>query len=70
MILRIIFDTDENPKDVNELQIAAAVEDICRQIPNVDIDTVGYMLQTQAAVDRLKYESMMNRPCQAVKEEV
>lgn len=69
MILKLIFDTGEEPKDVNELQIAAAVEDVCRQLPNVDIDGVGYMLQAQASIDRIQQERMMNECCKTCEEE-
>lgn len=69
MVLKLIFAPDENPKDVNELQISAAIEDVCRQLPDVDIDAVGYLLQAQAAIDRLKNESKLNERCKACTEE-
>lgn len=69
MILNIIFADGEDPKDVNELHISAAIYDVCGQLPNIDMNAVGYMLLAQRAINGLKHERMMNEPCQAAKED-
>lgn len=69
MKANITFDNGEDPKDVNELHLSAAIYDVLSQIPNIDIDAVGTMLLTQGAVNRLKYEKQMNEPCQACAED-
>lgn len=65
MRILIEFDDRETTDDVNNLNLASAIYEVCKTFrPDIDIAVVGHLLQSQAEHDNRvkdygKYESRM-----------